>query len=200
MAGVRASDAKYKQIALGMYAKIIDVKPEDSFRFDCLRCGTCCSRTPGVNPKEASRIAKYLGISKLDFFSSYVTLMVDPFYGRKAKLDMRGDYCVFWEKEKGKASCKIHEVNPRQCRARPVAGLSRDPSKSGLEAINLGIQPCRGFGRGQEYTVKEWIEMNGLDRAWQEESEYLDKIKSMRLTTPSNQLKAKIIDMFVLES
>jgi Fe-S-cluster containining protein len=198
MTKVRASDAKYRHIGSGMYAKIIDVKPEDSFRFDCLRCGTCCSRPPGINPKEASRIAEYLGISKIDFFNDYVILMEDPFYGWKAKLDMRGDYCVFREKGDGKASCKIHEVSPRQCRAKPIAGLGRDPTKSGLEAIRLGFQPCSGFGRGREYTVKEWIEMNGLEKAWQEESEYVKKIRSIRRTT--NRLMTEIIDAFVLES
>lgn len=176
------------------------MEPEDSFRFGCLRCGTCCSNPPGINPKEASRIAEYLGISKLEFFNNYVTFMEDHFYGWKAKLDLIGNHCVFLEKEKGKASCKIHEVSPRQCRARPVAGLSRDPSKKGLEAINLGIQPCRGFGRSQEYTVKGWIEKNELEKAWQEETEYVEKIVSLRLKIPENQLMTRIIDMFVLES
>lgn len=194
MSNIRPSDAKYKLIG-GVFAKVAEVTLDDRFMFDCLRCGWCCSYPPGINPKEASRIANYLGLSKKDFFDGYVTLQEDDSYGWKAKIDKRGDNCAFWSKDNGKATCKIHSVKPRQCKVKPVLRLGNE-SFEGLEAMRLLFEPCRGFGRGKEYTVREWIKTNNLEEAWKEEVDYFSELVIARMKTPSNQLKSKIEDMF----
>ena len=195
MVNVKPSNSKIRYVSNGISIKGVEVEPEDTFRFDCLRCGTCCSSPPGVNPKEASRIAQYLGMGKKDFFRQYLTLHADDSYGWKAKVDKRGAECAFYSKEKGKASCKIDAVKPRQCRSKPI---SRIGSKlgDGLHGMELILEPCRGFGRGSETTVREWVRKNRLEEAWKEEIGYVYKFMMMGLGMPARQLKEKIEELY----
>jgi Fe-S-cluster containining protein len=195
MVSIRPSDAKLRYVGNGIFMKGVEVEPDDTFRFNCLRCGYCCSHPPGVNPNEASRIAQYLGIKRGELFKKYLTLHEDDSYGWKAKIDKIGDNCAFYSKEKGKASCRINPVKPRQCRAKPVSRLGSKMIAEGV-VPDLMFEPCRGFGRGKEYTVMEWITENKLEQAWDEETEYALKVMMMKREISSNQLKEKIAKMF----
>lgn len=196
MVSIHPSDAKLRYVGNGIFMRGVEIGPDDTFRFDCLRCGWCCSHPPSVNPKEADRITQYLGISKNNFFQGYLTLQKDDFYGWKAKIDKRGDDCAFYSKEKGKSSCKIHPVKPRQCRVKPVSRLGSKPG-DGIDGMDLMFEPCRGFGRGKEYTVRQWIKENKIEDAWKEEEDYFSEVEMLRMCTPANQLKERIAKMFV---
>jgi len=180
----------------GFYVKAVPVQPEDTFRFDCLRCGTCCSNPPGVNPRELSDMAKYKKLSKEDFFNRYITLTEDSVYGWKARINKIGDECVFYSKEKGKASCEIHEKKPRQCLGRPVINLGGNPSR-GLDSMMIYFEPCRGFGRGEEQTIRKWVEDRELVKAWKEEYDYIMTLLEMKKNMTVWELKDKITQMFV---
>jgi len=151
-----------------------------------------------VNPEEASRMAQYMQISRTDFFNRYLTLIPDDSYGWKVKVDKIGDNCALYSKENGKASCKVNPVKPRQCRAKPV---SRMGSKITAEGVvpDLMFEPCRGFGRGKEYTVGEWISVQKLNESWAEELDYFHKIETLKLTTPASKLKERIAELFLSE-
>lgn len=195
MVSIRPSDAKLRYVGNDIFMRGIEVGPDDTFRFDCLRCGKCCTHPPGVNPEEASRIAQYLGINRGEIFRQYLTLHEDDSYGWKAKVDKIGDNCAFYSKEKGKGSCKINPVKPRQCLTKPVSRMGSKITVEGL-VPDLMFEPCRGFGRGKEYTVRQWITENNLEQLWDEEIDYASKVMMMKQNLSINQLKERIAKMF----
>ena len=87
------------------------------FRWECRRCGACC-RWPGdvrLVPGEAARLAAYLGMTEREFVDRYTRLTADR---KTLSLVEREDgSCIFLEGRP--ASCRVHEVKPRQCRAFP---------------------------------------------------------------------------------
>lgn len=197
MVRIKPSDAKYRLRNFGngfVLTKLIDVNAKDVFRFNCLRCGTCCYNSPDINPSDAARMANYLGISRKDFFREYVTMKEDEQCGWSPVLDKVGDNCVFYSKEKGKATCKVHDAKPWQCRTRPVTvtdGYSNDP-----ETIKAVINPCRGFGRGPEQTVQQWLTSENMMESLEEEIKYVKKVMTMKKKMNRNQLREAIEKMF----
>jgi Fe-S-cluster containining protein len=185
---VKIDSSKVKGVyirELGIKTRLITgVKLEDSFNFECQKCGSCCYHPSAINPKELSRAANYLGISNAEFFHKYTEMHEDSLYGWKVKFKEKNGHCVFLEKN-DKASCMIYPVRTRQCRGKPVVSI-----------YGLSIDPCKGLDKGSEYTVEEWIRMNDLEAGWKEEREYLDKIKSLKFTENKDRLMIIIMNLF----
>jgi Fe-S-cluster containining protein len=197
MTKLMPSDAKYRftQTSQGLgFSKLIYAEVDDSFRFDCLRCGKCCSIVPDINPKDAARMANYLVMSKGDFFKNYVTLKEDDYCGWRAVLDKVGDSCTFYSKEAGKASCKVHIAKPWQCSARPVT--VRDGDIEYLESLCVSINTCRGFERGPETTVRQWIKNKGMINSLKYEIDYTQKLASLKRQMNRNELREAITKLF----
>jgi Fe-S-cluster containining protein len=196
MARIRSSEKKKFEVGIGNYTTAILVKPEDTFRFDCLRCGDCCSHPPSLIPKESHAIAKYLGMSNKEFFDKYVVLQENAYCGWLAALSTVGDECVFYSKDKGKASCKIQNVKPNLCRSKPVMRYASDYNPS-LETMQILYEPCRGYGRGEEQTVANWIAKKGLRASWQDDYEYYTSLENMTEAMPLAEIEKKVREMFV---
>jgi Fe-S-cluster containining protein len=195
MARIKASDKRKVYTGIDTFITAIPLTPEDTFKFDCIRCGWCCSYTPALNPKESHTIAKYLGMSNGEFFNKHVTLVENINCGYIAALDKIGDKCAFYAKENGKSSCKIQEVKPNLCLEKPVLRLEgRRPQ--GMESLKLFFEPCRGMGRGKEQSVREWIEKNDLMTYWSDDFEYYSKLAEMARTMPAAEVERKVREMF----
>ena len=198
MRTLKPSDATYQNVKLRegiVRTKIIVAGVDDRFRFDCLRCGDCCSLVPDVNPREASRMANYLHISKRDFFREYLTLKEDPYYGWHAELDEIGGNCTFYRKEKGKGNCMVNPVKPWQCRSRPITIL--DENFDSIKSSKIAVRPCRGMGRGPERTVDDWIKKNSIVKSMKYDLEYVNKVLSMKKKMTREQLRTAVTEMFI---
>jgi Fe-S-cluster containining protein len=88
---------------------------KDGLKFECTRCGNCCTGAPGyvwVTADEVKAIADYLGEPVTEFRAVHTRRT-------QGKVSLRervnGD-CVFWDKNAG---CTIYPARPAQCRTWP---------------------------------------------------------------------------------
>lgn len=119
----------------------------DGLRFECTRCGNCCTGEPGyvwLNSKEIVTLARLVELSKVEFLAAYtktaprgVTLREKP----------NGD-CIFFDSLRG---CTIYENRPRQCRTWPFWESNVETPRS-WEAMRRG---CPGAGQGELIPVEE---------------------------------------------
>jgi Fe-S-cluster containining protein len=124
-----------------------DVWYRDGLRFECTRCGNCCTGEPGyvwLNGDEITAIAGFVEMPDSEFLAAYtkraprgVTLREKP----------NGD-CVFYDGTRG---CTIYELRPRQCRTWPF-WESNVESPRAWERMRRG---CPGAGQGDLIPVEE---------------------------------------------
>lgn len=119
----------------------------DGLRFQCTRCGHCCTGAPGyvwVNDEEIEAIARQRGEPVDETLARY-TRPVDR--RRSLKERPNGD-CVFFERSRG---CTIYPVRPRQCRTWPFwesnVATPRDWQRT--------CQVCPGSGQGELISTEE---------------------------------------------
>lgn len=119
----------------------MDAWYEAGLRFECTRCGRCCTGPGGtvrVSPEEEARLAARLDLDPATFRARWVR----PLPGGAASLRERpnGD-CVFLDAEGG---CAVYADRPRQCRTWPF--WRRNLASPGhWEAAG---ERCPGIGRG----------------------------------------------------
>ena len=86
-------------------------------KWECRRCGACCRWAGEVRLTvvDAERLAAHLGMAEREFADRYTRLTAD----RKALslVEREDGSCIFYNA--GTASCEVHVVKPRQCRAFP---------------------------------------------------------------------------------
>jgi len=84
-------------------------------RFQCRRCGACCTGAPGyvwLQEEEAAAIAARLGIEPPDFLSRHTRRV----YGLLSLREDRDGRCVLHDARGG---CRAYESRPLQCRTWP---------------------------------------------------------------------------------
>ena len=111
---------------------------DEGILFECRRCGTCCTGSPGtvyVNKPEISDISRFLCISDQSFTSRYAYAYKDA-YSLREKPD--GE-CVFFQ-----GKCIIYPVRPLQCRTFPFWFINL---RSEAAWRNMG-KACPGIGKG----------------------------------------------------
>ena len=89
----------------------------DGLRFQCTRCGNCCTGSPGfvwVSEREQEQIARFLGVTTKAFKKRY-TRLVGEMHSLVEKHGTTSD-CVFLTDD---SRCSIQEVKPRQCMTYP---------------------------------------------------------------------------------
>ena len=119
----------------------------DGLRFECTRCGNCCTGTPGhvwIDESDEQRIARQLGVTVAGFRKRYTCLA-----GVRLSLTERpGGDCVFLTEER---LCRINPAKPRQCLTFPFwPRLMADPRN--WEAAG---RDCPGLGNGPLYEADE---------------------------------------------
>ncbi|MFO8016547.1 MAG: YkgJ family cysteine cluster protein [Candidatus Woesearchaeota archaeon] len=91
----------------------------------CRRCGHCCSHGSGfLVRQDHEKIADFLGINVKELKERYLeedekfnTRLWRPKLKKKEDKDhLPYGECIFLEKKEGRASCRIDEVKPLQCR------------------------------------------------------------------------------------
>ena len=115
-------------------------------RFQCTRCGHCCTGAPGyvwVNAEEVEAIAEFLAEPAGEVEALH-TRAVDR--RRTLREKANGD-CVFFGREKG---CTIYSVRPRQCRTWPFW----DSNLANPEDWER-TRRCPEFGTGRAHLCRE---------------------------------------------
>jgi Fe-S-cluster containining protein len=86
----------------------------DGLRFECTRCGRCCTGKGyvWVSEERIREIAEFLGISVERFTRRHVRRVES----RLSLVEKEHADCVFWERDRG---CTIYPVRPVQCRTFP---------------------------------------------------------------------------------
>jgi Fe-S-cluster containining protein len=132
----------------------------DGLRFNCQRCGSCCSGAPGyvwVSDTELPLLAKHLGLSPTEFARRHLRQVA----GRLSLLERPGGDCEFLQRlPDGTTGCRVHPVRPVQCRTWPFW-------KSNLaspDAWARTAEQCPGIGTGENHPrslIEELVKANG---------------------------------------
>jgi Fe-S-cluster containining protein len=92
-----------------------DVWYREGLRFECTRCGQCCTGAPGfvwLDDEELAALAKHVGEDAESFAARYTRLV-----GRRRSLREKvNNDCIFYD---AAAGCTVYEARPRQCRTWP---------------------------------------------------------------------------------
>ena len=117
----------------------------DGLRFDCLRCGACCTGEEGyvfLTEEDVERLMKGLGLTRDELIERHLRI-VDGKYSLQETEDGR---CVFWA-----GDCKAYEHRPYQCMSYPFwPSIMRSK-----ESWNQLATTCVGVGRGRVHTEEE---------------------------------------------
>ncbi len=86
----------------------------DGLRFECQRCGACCTGEPGyvwVTQAEAEEIAQFLGLSAEEFGEKYLRNAGS----HDSLIELSDGRCIFYRDK----SCEVYPVRPTQRRTFP---------------------------------------------------------------------------------
>lgn len=119
---------------------------EKGIRFQCQRCGKCCTGEPGtvyVSKEEIKKIANYLEIKESIFKKHYLY----PFRDSYSIKELSDGSCVFYSED----GCKIYPVRPMQCATYPfwLKNLRNENIWKEVE------KECPGIGRGKVFSLQE---------------------------------------------
>ena len=119
----------------------------DGLKFECTRCGACCTGAPGfvwVDVEAIESLAAHLEMEPDDFSRRYVRRVGD----RYSLVEKPGGDCVFWD---AKAGCTVYKARPVQCRTWPFWEENLE-SPGDWERTRAG---CPGSGRGNWFSLEE---------------------------------------------
>lgn len=145
----------------------------EGLRFECTRCGACCSGPPGYvlyTDAEAVAIAAKLGIEVPEFIEKYTSEFGMEISGRTRTLrevpTEHGLDCVFLDRIScpGSAVCSIHDVRPSQCQTFPFWPEHIESPRTWQRAARY----CEGIGRGEKLQlvqIRIQLERHRADRA-----------------------------------
>jgi Fe-S-cluster containining protein len=117
-------------------------------RFECTRCGHCCTGFPGtvtVNDEEITALAERVELDEPTFRERYTRVISDGTISLREKPNYD---CVFWSREHG---CLVYEVRPTQCRTWPFW----DSNVASPKSWSRAAEHCPGMNRGRLYTIDE---------------------------------------------
>ena len=120
---------------------------QEGLKFECTRCGACCTGAPGyvwVNKQEIADIAASRGEAVEAMTTAYVRRV-----GMRNTLreQANGD-CVFYDRGQG---CTVYAARPRQCRSWPFW----DSNLKTPQAWGQTCGECPGAGKGTFYSVEQ---------------------------------------------
>lgn len=136
---------------------------DSKFRFSCnkdIKCFTKCCRKVDLllTPYDIVRIKNRLSLSSEEFLKKYTSCLIWDSGVPVVVLNMVDDErrsCPFV----GEDGCEIYEDRPWSCRLFPLR-----PENSKDESYTLIDDPnCLGYKADREWTVKEWMENQGVN-------------------------------------
>lgn len=119
----------------------------DGLRFECTRCGKCCTGAPGfvwVNDEELQAIAELRGETREEVIGLYTRYI----NGRRSLREKLNHDCMFYDAGQG---CTIYAARPRQCRTWPFW----ESTAGTPDAWQETQQVCPGAGQGKLISAEE---------------------------------------------
>jgi uncharacterized protein len=151
------------------------LKPNDTFKFNCKRCGKCCIEIDDImlNPYDVYRIGKKLNIPSSKVIDDYVTFVL----GSNSKMPIavlkQKDYKAFNRELKvcpfltsnivGQCSCLIHDAKPFVCAVYPLGRLTKINS-GGITEVSFFEQNtnCPHENHTEIHKLSDWIDKFNL--------------------------------------
>jgi Fe-S-cluster containining protein len=127
-------------------------------RFECSRCGNCCTGPPGAvwfTADEGRSMAAALGVSEATFHSQYAR-QINGRWSLRERESPHGMDCVFLTRDgTGKAGCSLYAARPRQCGTWPFWPENLESPQT-WEAAKRQT-PCPGMGSGPLITIEQIV-------------------------------------------
>jgi len=174
---------------------------DDTFKFGChpgVPCfNDCCADINIVlTPYCVLRLKQRLGITSEEFHQKYSLV---PF-SKEVKqpvpmIKMRDDEnkaCPFV----GEKGCTVYEDRPWACRMYPVGLASPADDEQERFYFLLEEDHCKGFAEDGEFTIREWIENQGIDEY--DEAGELFKPISLHPYWDKGEMSPAKMDMFFM--
>ena len=178
-----------------------ELRPEDTFHFECEMCGKCCRNRDDpilITGADIYRIAKALGKATMDIVASHTKMYIGgtshlPVLVLKERMD---GSCSFLRNGR----CTVQQNKPAVCALFPLGRYYSSQDKRFHYFVNpVSCQPGRKDGRS--WTLQEWLDEfkieDGEDqaRAW-------DRL-IVGLATVTSQMKrdkinGRILDLMIL--
>ncbi len=145
---------------------------DDTFHFGCgphVECFNRCCADVNIflTPYDVLRMRKALKLSSGDFLSRYTIIPFDENQTLPVPLMLMNDSdekkCHFVDSEKG---CTIYNDRPWPCRMYPLglaAEADDDSRKGGRFYFLMTEDHCLGFKYGKKWSVREWMDDQGVD-------------------------------------
>ncbi len=124
---------------------------DKGIRFECRKCGTCCTGEPGViyvDEEEITRIADFVEVPR-DVFVERCLYLLKESYSIRETDDGR---CIFFEN-----GCAIYPVRPLQCSTFPF-WFQNMRSLDAWEDVRL---KCPGIGKGPVHPKEHILDCIG---------------------------------------
>jgi len=122
---------------------------DDGIRFECRRCGACCTGDPGIiriSDPEILLLADFLEISA----SELIRIHLQPISEGFSIIEEQDGRCRFYDQ-----GCLIYPVRPLQCRTYPFwFGLMRSSSQ-----WKKALKECPGIGAGALYSRERILDI-----------------------------------------
>jgi len=168
-AGSKDPRAQLQEKILAEYPRL---GSDDTFKFAChpgVSCfKRCCSDVNiFLSPYDVLRMKKRLGITSGEFLEKFTILPVQK--------DMKTPVVVLrMNDDKAKtcphltdSGCGIYSDRPWPCRMYPLGLAAQKDTPDGWRGDRfyflLQEEVCMGFGEPQEWTVREWMDNQGID-------------------------------------
>ena len=146
--------------------------PDDRFQFGChpgVSCFNCCCRDVNIflSPYDVLRLKRRLGITSGEFLDRYTLTPVQK--------DMRTPVIVLRMADTaektcpllGHAGCSVYPDRPWPCRMYPLGLAAQKDTPDGWRGERfyflLTEAECRGFEEPRTWTVREWLDDQGMD-------------------------------------
>ncbi|MDO7788879.1 YkgJ family cysteine cluster protein [Desulforamulus aquiferis] len=173
-----------------------NLKANSKFKFSCheqLECFKKCCRDINIflTPLDVLRMKNKLGMSSGEFLIKHTHILRVPSSGFPVVvLKMREEdlVCPFIS-EKG---CMVYHERPWSCRMAPV-------EIRGADEYGFAFEPsrCHGLKETKEWTVKDWMDNQGL-RDYEEPEKLFGSIPTRLRPTGHKELDGVMMDMLLI--
>ncbi len=119
----------------------------DGLRFECTRCGACCTGAPGyvwVDDNELAALANFLQMPVHEVQGLYTRQLRQ----RRSLREKLNNDCIFWDRDQG---CTVYEARPQQCRTWPFWPGNVANEKEWQRTCDV----CPGSGTGALISAEE---------------------------------------------
>lgn len=172
---------------------------DDTFRFSCNSCGSCCKNRKDITltPFDIYRTSKFLNMNPNDFIKKYGDLYIGensylPLIAMKFKNidygNVKYTVCPFNRKKEGKGLCSIHPAKPFVCLSYPVGRISIKQSENENRYIVSNDHCGSDDENAKEYTIKTWFKEFDLEKNEVVAKEYNSMICDIATIVDLNKL------------